>query len=204
MAAAEALGGIELPEATSRLERLLSDGEPQMVAVAARALRRHGYAGAVQHLANLLSHADQGVRAVARSGLGDFTFLRYVAQFDQMDGRMRTELGNIVRESDLTAIDQLAREIAAATLPRKLRGLQMATAMNAVDDLLDLVAAQGRHPDAAVRSEAVLALSMATNPSVEGEIEAATRDANVLVRNRAKELLREFTGRQSASGEVPE
>ncbi len=191
LTASEALGYMELPEAVTRLENLLSDADPRMVAVAAKALRRHGHTEAIQRLAGLLTHRDEQVRRVARSGLRDFTFLRYVGQFDQLENALRSELGHIVKESDPAYLEGLQREITAATLSRKLRGLQMAAAMRAVDELRDVVILQASHRDAAVRAEALTALVAARGEEVQETLELATKDTNALVRNRATQALGE-------------
>lgn len=192
MAACEAMGSIELPEVTARLKDLLSDSDPQIAAFAARSLRQHGYGGAVEQLSKLLDHADDTVREIAKKSLQDFTFLRYTGKFDSLDEKARRDLGRIVRSSDDSALDQLRREISAAVLPRKLRGLQMAAAMEVVDELLELLVKQVQHQDAAVRAEAVQALALSRTKQASDAISKATTDANALVRNRANEALREL------------
>ncbi len=198
LVACAALGQIALPEAIVRLEELLDDKDHRIVAVAAKSLRLKGYAGAVDRLAELLSHHDQFVRNVARTGLRDFTFVRYVGQFDQLDEQSRRVLGRIVRESDPTALEELKREISAAALPRKLQGLQMAGAMNAVDEVIDLVIMQAEHQDAAVRSDAVVTLAAGTTNEAREAIEAATGDTNAIVRNRASRSLQQFLDKKTA------
>ncbi|QDU56408.1 HEAT repeat domain-containing protein [Aeoliella mucimassa] len=184
------IGRIELPEARATLEKLLSDSDPQIIAAAGRALRRTGSESAVKELASLLEHTDQTVRKIAKDGLSDFTFMRYVSQFDEMDTGSRKELGCIVLETDATAIEQLRHEITAASLSRKLRGMQMASAMGAVDDLIPTITKQTGHQDAAVRAEAALTLARSPSDDAREAIEAAMKDANALVRNRATQALR--------------
>lgn len=196
MAACDALGNIELPEATARLTNLLNDSDPQMVAYAARSLRHHGFNGAVERLAALLDHADDTVRRIAKKSLGDFTFLRYAGKFDSLDERSRRELGRIVRTTDDSAVEQVRREVSAAVLPRKLRGLQMATAMGVVDDMLESIIKQANHQDAAVRAEAVQTLAGSNTSQAGTAIRRAATDANALVRNRAAAALRVFEARE--------
>lgn len=202
MAACEELGNIELPEATERLKNLLEDNDPQLVAFAARALRQHGFSNAVERLAMLLEHEDELVRKVAKSSLRDFTFLRYAGKFDSLDDRARRELGRIVRSTDDSTIDQIRREISAAVLARKLRGMQMASAAGVVDDLLELIIKQSVHQDAAVRAEAVQALAASTTPPAGEAIRRAAKDANALVRNRAAAALREYKARGTQPAEA--
>lgn len=192
MAACEALGHIELPEATDRLKNLLEDSDPQLVAFAARSLRQHGFNNAVERLAVLLEHADETVRKIAKSSLRDFTFLRYAGKFDSLDEKSRRELGRIVRSTDDSTVDQIRREISAAVLPRKLRGMQMASAAGVVDDMLDLLIKQANHQDAAVRAEAVQALASSNTQLAGNAIRRAAVDPNALVRNRATSALKEY------------
>ena len=200
MACCTAIGRIELPEARARLERLLKDDDPQVMAAAGRSLRRHGSQNAVAQLASLLEHGDDEVREAAKAGLSDFTFMRYVAQFDEMDSSTRRELGPIVRETDESATDQLKREIGAASLTRKLRGMQMAAAMGSVDDILSTVIKQTEHQDAAVRAEAVLTLARSKKDEAREATERATKDPNALVRNRAAQALRSWNASSESAG----
>ncbi|WP_442481301.1 HEAT repeat domain-containing protein [Aeoliella sp. SH292] len=196
-AACAALGEIDLPEATTRLERMLTDGDPNMVAFAAIALRKQGVSSAVDRLSRLLDHDDHSVRETARHGLRDFTFLRYAGKFDDLDERERRDLGRIVRDTDSSAIEQVRREIGGPTLARKLRGLQMAAAIGLVDQLEETIVKQATHQDAAVRAEAIMTLAQGSTNSARRAVEAATQDANALVRNRAGQALREMSQRQT-------
>lgn len=200
MTVCDALGHLELPEAAERLERLLADADPHVVATASKALRRHGNADAVGSLADLLDHSDQAVRELARTGLKDFTFLRFLGQFDTLDEAKRSQFGRIVAETDPSATDQLRRELGAATLSRKLRALQMAAATGMVDALLDVVLKQAGHQDAAVRAEALQALGSATSDRAREALERAADDSNALVRKRAAQALKVWASKAATGG----
>lgn len=189
MVACEKLAAIELPEVTKRLESLLADPDPKIVATAATTLRRKGYSGAIEQLAALLQHNDSEVRGAAKAGLRDFTFLRYVGEFDSLDPAAQRKLGLIVRDTDPLAIEQLERELTAASLHRKLRGMQMASAMMVVDEILETIVLRSSHPDAAVRAEAITTLALASEPAARKAIEKTLQDANALVRNRAAQAI---------------
>lgn len=197
----QALGQLELPEAATRLEKLLTDKDPQVVATASKALRRHGSADAVSSLSDLLDHTDETVRDMARAGLKDFTFLRYTGQFDTLDEAKRRQIGRIVAETDSSSDEQLRREIGAASLSRKLRGLQMAAAMGMVDQLLDLVIKQASHQDAAVRAEALQVLATSTNVEAKKVLDAAAADSNALVRKRAVQALKSWQAAQGGDSQ---
>ena len=188
-AACECLPMIELPEAIKRLEELLEENDPQLVAIAADKLRRTGFTGAVPHLARLLEHPDAAVRATAQSALHDFTFLRYVALFDDLNDSVRSELGRIVVRSDSTTLEQVQAELKAATLRRKVRGLQMTAAMEITDQLLAKVIELAEHKDAEVRCEALGALAVSYSQEAREVIEQRLSDPNASVVKRARAAL---------------
>lgn len=197
IAACESLVAIELPEVVQRLESLLEDSDPKLVVAAATALRRKGYTGAIETLAGLLQHRDADVRTAAKTGLRDFTFLRYVGEFDRMNDALKSKLGQIVRDTDATATQQLERELKAASLHRKLRGMQMAASMQMADQVLDTLVGHTTHPDAAIRAEAIATLSTTGDPTARRAIAQTLHDANALVRNRAAQALSQWgTGTQ--------
>lgn len=187
--ACEALACVSTTEAFDRLQALVADDDLEVAALAARALRKHGFADAAPKLASLLDNKADNVRNIAKQALGDYTFAKFVTEFDELSEDERKEWGKIVAHTDSTAVAQLTRELLAATLSRKLRGLQMTLALGAVEELeaelLNLI----EHKDAAIRLEAVRTLAESPTKKAGAAVANAARDANGLVRGEADKAI---------------
>jgi HEAT repeat protein len=191
-AACACLGRIESPDAMLRLEQALDDRDPLVVATAAKILRRTGNTRAVPQLAALLDHQHHEVRTSAQLALCDFTFVKYLADFDTFEPSLQDELGRIVSRSDPQAVEQLRGELSGATIPRKLRALHMTRSMRQVDAVLGDVLRLADHKDLEVRCEVLDTLVHSLSQEAREVIVTATGDPNPIVRKRAIEALKQF------------
>src|SRR4029079_19504758 len=86
--------------------------------------------------------------------------------------------GKLVRKVDETAQQKLIEELASPSIATKLRGIEMALAMDACDDIrhymIDLVG----HESVTVRKEAVAALAYCRGEDVIATLLRATSDSN--------------------------
>jgi len=189
LAAVDCLATIQSAESMLKLEGLLEDGDASLVARAAQKLHRSGFGGAIPRLAGLLDHADVSVRKTAQFALRDFTFLKFLDEFANLDAAGQDERGRIVARSDPRAPDQLRAELQAATLSRKIRGLQMAPALGLVGEVIEKILELAEHPDVEVRCEAITALASSRDDRVRQAIEAGLSDKNASVVSRATAAL---------------
>ena len=65
----------------------------------------------------------------------EFSFQRFLSAFDVLDPDVRRTTGSLVRKIDLDAIPQLYTELTSLSRIGRMRGLQMAPTMNAVQEL---------------------------------------------------------------------
>lgn len=188
--ACKALAGISTAEAVERLERLLDDHDLQVVALAAKALHERGVPDIAPKLSELLDNEDHDVSTIAKQALREFTFAKFITQFDDLSQHDREEWGQVVVHTDPTAIEQVTRELTAATLTRKLRGLQMIAAMGVGEQLEKVVLKLAEHSDVAVRVQFVQSLTNCKSQAIGAAIYDAANDANTAVRNAAEEAIR--------------
>lgn len=198
--ACECLADIDCPEALTRLEQSLDDADPMLVSAAAKILRRRGNIAAVPRLAALLDHQHLAVRNSAQQALRDFTFIKYLSDFESFDPSAQRELGRIIVRTDPSSIELLRLEIIGATIQRKVRGLAMAVAMGVVDKVLPDVLKLAEHKDLEIRCDALTTLAESRQEVAREAIVAATGDPNASVRNRANDALQRFDSRQSEGG----
>jgi HEAT repeat protein len=194
------LAHIECPEAVERLERALDDYDPMVVATAAKILRKLGNLRAVPRLATLLDHQNLEVRTTAQGALRDFTFPKFLADFDTYEPQLRGVLARIVVHSDPQAIEHLRGELRAVTVQRKLRGLVIAREMHQAEAVVEEVLELSDHKDVEIRCEALATLAECTSIEARETLVKATGDPNALVRNRAADALRKLDERNPPQG----
>jgi HEAT repeat protein len=129
------------------------------------------------------------VRDAAKSSLAEFNFTRYRAMFDLLDEQAVRTTGVLVRQVDPTARQQLAEELSSPSTSTRLRAIEMAVAMSAVDDVRESLIAMAGHENAAVRKEAIVALGRANGANVLEAIKRATTDKNRSVADAARQTL---------------
>jgi HEAT repeats len=167
----------------------LQDSDPGVKAAAIRQIRHRRLPGAMEILVSLLDSPSTIVRDAARSSLSEFNFFRYQASFESLDFAARQTSGKLVRKVDPHAMRRLAEMLGAPSLTAKQRALEMTTAMNAADDVLNELIALVDDPDLNVRIDAIAVLGLSTSSRALGALRTVEHDSQRSVRDAAKESI---------------
>ena len=180
----------------------LHDPDPHVQANVVMQLRERGIPGAISRLIQLLDSRQEVVAKAAQMCLSEFNFNRYISVFDMMEDDIRRSTGLLVMRIDATAVDQLAEELKARTRTRRLRGLEMAMAMDAVHHLEPLIIALLKDDDHFVRAEAARTLAYCGSVVAQQALRESLLDRSVVVREAAEQSLRKLSeaGRMTTAG----
>jgi HEAT repeat protein len=196
-ACCQALSKFESPQADELVLAMLDDPDAAVQASAVRQLRARRVPDALQRLVVLLDSRAPEVRDAARSSLAEFNFTRYRTMFDLLDEQSARTTGVLVHKVDHSVQQKLAEELASPSITTKLRGIEMALAMEATNDvrqqLIDLVA----HENLAVRKEAVAALAYCHGDPVFATLRSAAADTNQSIAEVARQSLAKLLQEQS-------
>jgi HEAT repeat protein len=184
-ASCQALAKFDRPEADDLVLRALNDPDDGVRAAAIRQLRARNLPDALKTLVSLLDNRSMEVRDAARSSLAEFNFVRYRAMFDLLDASAARITGQLVHKVDAAARDGLMEELTSPTVSSRLRGIEMALAMDAAQDVCDQLIALSRSENPALRREAVAALGRCAGAKVEVAIQSALKDSHQSVRDAA-------------------
>jgi HEAT repeat protein len=140
-------------------------------------------------LVELLNSPSAEVRDAARSSLAEFNFVRYRAMFDLLDENAVRTTGALVHKIDGSAIEGLIEELTSPSVSARLRGIEMALAMGAVQEACEQLVELAKHENVAVRKDALAALGECTGPQVLEVLELAAGDANHSIADTARQSL---------------
>jgi HEAT repeat protein len=157
-AACEGLGEFKGANANQLVCAALDDQDPIVQARAVRQIRERGIPGALNRLVELVDSPHEVVRTAACGALTEFNFQRYLSAFDLLAPEVRRTTGELVKRIDRLALEQLRNELVSPSRSRRLRGLEVAVAMNAVAQLDQCVFELAQDSDHFIRSEAARAL----------------------------------------------
>jgi HEAT repeat protein len=188
-ASCQALSQFNSPEATELVVAALNEPDPAVHAAALRQLRTRHVPNALAMLVTRLESPNLEIRDAARSSLAEFNFVRYRAMFDLLDEEAVRTTGILVRQVDRSAREKLIEELTAPSITTRLRGIEMALAMDATLDVCEQLIELTRHENVSLRKEAVAALAEAGGPQVVEALMAATRDKNRSVADAAQRSL---------------
>jgi HEAT repeat protein len=203
-ASCQALAKFEDRKADEVVIAAVSDPDAGVRAAAVRQLRPRKLPDALQRLVGLLDSPSVEVRDAARSSLAEFNFVRYRAMFDLLDDGAARTTGMLVQKVDYSARQKLVEELTSPSLSSRLRGIEMAVAMAATDDVEPQLIELAVHENVEVRKEAINALGYCTGSNAVEILKAATGDANPSVAESARQSLarRGMTAVQTSSSEV--
>jgi HEAT repeat protein len=187
--AAQALATFHRPEANELVMSALNDPDSAVQAAALRQLRQRRIPSALEILVSRLDSPVVEIRDAARSSLAEFNFVRYKAMFDLLDENALRTTGALVRRIDHSVPGKLIEEMTSPSISARQRGIEMAVAMGAVDDVRTTMIALAQHENASVRREAVAALAYAHGEDVVETLEAATTDSIRSVADAARASL---------------
>ena len=195
-----ALAKFVQPEATELVVRALDDPDVGVRAAAIRQIRARGVPDALKTLVSLLDHRSTEVRDAARTSLAEFNFARYRSMFDLLDANAARTTGVLVHKVDPAAREGLIEELTSASLKARLRGIEMARAMEAAQDVCEQLVDLCRSEHLALRREAVAALGSCVGGKAENAIRVALDDSHPSVRDAAADALaRTCAGQQNLS-----
>jgi HEAT repeat protein len=156
--AAEALNEFHGAEANALAVQAMEDDDPQVQANILIQLRGRGVVGALPRLLKLVDSPHAVIREAVRASLTEFSFPRFLAAFDMLDEEVRRSTGILVKKIDPQTVPGLRAELESPVRSRRLRALAVATAIDAVGSLEEMVAGLLEDRDASVRAEAARAL----------------------------------------------
>lgn len=188
-AAAVALAQFHGSDANNLALKALGDDDPQVQAAVLAQLRERGIPGAVSILVGLADSPQPAVRQAARQSLSEFSFARYLAAFDMLEDQVRRSTGMLVRKVDPDAVPQLQEEMVALSRRRRIRALQVAEAMQMVEDVEPTVITMLQDEDHLVRLEAARALAQCNSAEACVALRDSEHDTSVTVREAASESL---------------
>jgi HEAT repeat protein len=201
-AAAEALAQFNGAEANALAQKMLDDPDPQVKAKIVRQIRQRGIARALPLLFQLIESPDEEVRSAARSCLPEFRFDRYLASFDSLDDRVRRSTGIMVKKVDPGVREELKTELSAPARSRRLRGLQIAQAMQVALELEETIVELLADSDHMVRAEAARTLKLCSTACAVQALKRALDDRSVAVQEAARESIDVLAGRDGAASAV--
>jgi HEAT repeat protein len=184
-ASCTALARFRGAQADSLVRSALDDPDAGVQAAAVRQLRQRGLPDALRLLVSLLDSRSIEVRDAARSSLAEFNFVRYRAMFDLLDEKAVRTTGVLVHKVDHGVRDGLMQELRAPSMSSRLRGIEMAVAMDATQDVSDQLIELTRSDSVTIRQEAVAALGSCSGPRVQSALRLAAGDISQSVRDAA-------------------
>jgi hypothetical protein len=190
-AAAEALADFQGTAANALALKALEDEDPQVQASIALQLRRRGIPGVLTRLVALLDSRHAEVRQAARKTLAEFSFARFLGAFDMLDDEVRKSTGTLVRKVDPETIPRLRAELEAKARTRRLRGLAIARAIEAVEPLEPVIIKLLEDEDHLIRAEAALALAQSNSESSREALRRAETDRSLAVQQAVSSSLRQ-------------
>jgi len=188
-AAAEALAAFHGAAANNLALETLDDPDPEVQAKLLPQLRQRGIPGALNRLVEMLDSPYGLVRKAARKSLSEFTFQRFLRNFDMLDEEVRRSTGELVRKVDPHTVPQLRAELASPLRTRRLRAAAIARTLDlAVQVESSLLRLLGDE-DHLVRAEVAAALGQCRSPASHDALWEASRDRSVIVQEAARKSL---------------
>jgi HEAT repeat protein len=196
-AAAEALEEFNGGKANALALAALDDADPHVQAAVLGHVRRRGIPGMLSRLIDLLESPHLVVRQAARKSLAEFSFKRFIGAFDMLDEAVRRSTGALVKKVDSHTIPLLQMELRSRVRTRRLRGLAIVRAMDAVLELEPLIIELLTDEDHLIRAEAAAALAFSRSEESLYALEELLGDRSLVVQEAARKSL---TARKRIAG----
>jgi HEAT repeat protein len=195
-AAAAALAQFHGNDANNLALKALTDDDPEVQAAVLGQLRERGIPGAVSILVGLADSPEPAVRKAARESLSEFSFPRYLAAFDMLEDQVRRSTGLLVHKVDPDSVPLTLAELTSPSRRRRIRALQVAEAMQTINDLEEAVVVALKDEDHLVRLEAARGLAQSNTVEACLALREAEHDTSVTVREAAAESLEKLSRRR--------
>ena len=173
------------------LESLDSE-EPEVQAWATSQLRTWSIPNAMELLVERLDSPIPEVRQAARAELAGFDIHRALDSFDQLDPRLQTAVGSLVRKIDPDATQKLKDEMLTAIRSKRIRAARAALAFKMQNEVLDALLVMARDPDNLVRRTATDVLGHVPSREAAEMLLELKRDPSPRVRDAALAALAEL------------
>ena len=196
--------GVRAGLASQILLGVTGSGKTFTMANVVAQLRERGIPGAISRLIQLLDSPHDVVAKAAQSCLSEFNFNRYVTVFDMMEDDIRRSTGLLVIRIDANAVNLLAEELKSRSRTQRLRGLQVAMAMDAVHHVEPLIINLLKDDDHFVRADAARTLAYCNSLLTQQSLRDALMDRSVVVREAAEQSLCKLSeaGRMTTAGGI--
>lgn len=175
------------------LEYLIHDPCPIVQAEAARHLRPCDMPNALTKLIELLEHNHPSVREAAQHSLREFSFERYVDVFDRINAQVRKQSGELVKRVNPKLAESLHAEMLERGRARRLRGMEIAAALELVNECESAIIELCQDEDHAVRCEAARLLQECPSTASRRQLRTLLSDSSSAVANMAEQSLRNLT-----------
>ncbi len=186
-AASELLGQFGGAAANALVIRGLDDPDPVVRANLYRQLRSRSIPGCITRLVRALESEHDEVREAARDSLEEFTFRKFITVIDLLDDDVKVSMGRLVRRVDPRGIDELRKELKSPARTRRLRAIDVAMAMGAVEEVeVTLIDRLSSEEDHLVRASIVRALGQSGSSIAEAAVRQALSDRHPTVREEAQ------------------
>jgi len=180
----------------------LDSAVPDVQAWATGQLRAWSIPNAMELLVERLDSSIPEVQQAARAELAGFDVRRALEIFEQLDPRMRTAVGHLIRKIDPQAPHKVQEEMLNAIRSKRIRAARAALAMNMHHEVASALLVMARDSDNLVRRTAAEVLGkVRSREAVEILLEMAG-DNSPRVRETAAAALDEIkAAREASSGE---
>jgi hypothetical protein len=188
--AARALAEFQGSVANTAALRALDDSDPLVQANVLAQLRSRNIPSVLPRLLEMLDSRHAVVRKAARESLAEFTFTRFVGAYDALDDEVRKSTGMLVKKIDPQAMPLLREEMKSPMRTRRIRGLEIARLLDAVDATEEAIVALLRDEDHLIRAEAAATLATGRSEASCLALEDALNDRSETVKDAALHSLR--------------
>jgi HEAT repeat protein len=188
-AACDGLAEFRGGDANQLVLTALDDPDAHVQAAAVAQIRDRGIRGVVHRLVELVDSPHELVREAARASLTEFSFQRYLGAFDMLQPEIRRSTGALVKRVDPQALDQLATELESPARSRRLRGIEVAVAMGAVQELEQHIVQLAHDDDHFIRAETARTLVHIDPAIARPKLQELLLDRSVSVREAAGQSL---------------
>lgn len=189
-AAARALAEFQGADANTAALRGLDDPDPQVQANILVQLRHRNIPSVLPRLVEMLDSRHAVVRNAARESLAEFTFARFVGAYDVLEDDVRRSTGTLVKRIDPQTIPLLKEEMRSPLRTRRLRSLEIARVLDAVDAAEEAIVSLLHDEDHIVRAEAAATLAAGHGEASRRALEDALNDRSETVIDAASRSLR--------------
>jgi HEAT repeat protein len=189
--AARALAGFNGADANALALGAMSDPDPQVQANVLAHIRQRAIPGILPRLLKFMNSPHLVVRRAAQQSLAEFSFPRFVASFDMLDEDTQRTTGNLVKKIDMETLPLLREELRSTARSRRIRGMQIASVLDYVDRVGDLLLLLLHDEDPDVRRQAGQTIGDCKSSSNRQALAAAQCDNDPEVQEAVRQVLME-------------